>query len=269
MTRLGENEPASSLIFYGEGFQRAEFVRRFQDNLREKQLISLFALSHCVPNGSRLLIDVGTTATVFGIELAESDKTRIHVATHSLTVGLACLDAGSVTKCNVFAGRLFRSEAALIPERMRWPDPFPGQACMGVISVEAFNLSHGACTGRDYIVDLCQRIIARSDEVVVLIDHSKLKQDRLLTISMCGVAGDKSWLTERIKSWIIPRKVSTKIPSRKRCRIILGTLWQEGHEPREYQELIRHPTVMHVEHGTGEFKGIVMLETEIFPLFQE
>lgn len=235
------------------GYPDCQFTRTLQENHREKMLIARYAVENCVQNGDSLLVDMGTTATIFAHELARSPWRGLQVGTHSLSVAIELLGSPVIEErrgCRVFGGFMYAREAGVFPfpdDRIRRWDPFDGAEYTAVMTIESITFAGGAATTREQIQRLNRHYIAGAKQVLMLADHSKFLKRARPNVTMCGLGPDGKWLKRRVE-----------------FKLITDTLWGPLGEPPEFGRVSEHPAIRFTK-GSGAFDKIAVLEAALYP----
>lgn len=223
------------------------FLREFNRGYAEKQLISRFVTRNVIPETASLVIDMGTTPTVFARVLAEERQSGVQIATHSASVAMQFSSAPGLRVIG-YPGTFQPREAGFVPDsrphhRPHKLNPFAGLDFLAVVTAEAYSGAGGASTADRGIRSLVRLYIRRASAVVMLIDHEKFLRNDRLTITRCGI-GDDRWLAEEK-----PFKLITES--------------EPGKEPDEMKRLMDHPKVK-VTQGENEFSNVKMIESILY-----
>jgi len=137
-----------------------------------------------VKDGDALMIDYGTTTRYLARELAE--RGNLTVVTNALLVAQELIYNRSVNVL-LLGGNLdlqyqftFGNDTVAQIQRYR--------ADKAIISADGVTSAHGITTYHHQDVELCRLMIERSNEVIVIADHSKIGKEGFSNITgICGV----------------------------------------------------------------------------------
>jgi len=228
------------------------FKQAMQGNRGAKGLIAAYAVEHFVELGDGLILDIGSTLTVFADALKRSGVGGLRAASHSISAPLQLLE--SSVHYRQLGGNLHWSAAAVIPTGEMPDRLFPWSApYKAIITADSFSIEHGAAIIDTDMVGLKQRYMRGASDVIMLLDHSKFSAEAYATLTMCGLAPEKtSWLPED--------------EAGKPFTLVTDVNWGDGGEPEEYRKLteVIEPTIP----PEGKFSSIRVFESQLIPMKQ-
>lgn len=222
------------------------FQQAMQKNRKAKHLLAAYVVKYLIEPGDRLLLNIGSTLTIFAIELRKSGIGGLKVASHSISVPLQLME--SAIEYVQLGGVLHRSEAAVLPTKempsgwFPWAGPYKA-----VITAESFSIENGAATTDPQIALLDQRYTADADKIIMILDHSKFFVKAGATTTMCGIAPEKTeWLSEK-----------------KKFTLITEVDWDNRGEAEEYEKLANKIVPKIPE--DKEFSSVRIFESVLIP----
>jgi DeoR/GlpR family transcriptional regulator of sugar metabolism len=153
------------------GLEPPAFALRKELHLAEKERIGEAAAA-LVRNGDSIALDASTTAWQIARNL--KDRRELTVVTNGLFIALEFLDSPDVTVI-MPGGSLRAASASLVGDQgARILDGFHVQK--GFFGAGGFTLEEGLTDTNQYEVELKQRMVQRSKEIIAVVDGSKWGQ---------------------------------------------------------------------------------------------
>jgi DeoR/GlpR family transcriptional regulator of sugar metabolism len=156
------------------GFLNQSFSARHQEHAAEKMLIARYA-SELVNDGDSILLDASSTAYYFALAIQE--RNRLRVVTNGLDV--ARLLAQNASNTVILIGGILNQDGSSVTGLFSETALQELHIQKAFVSSSGFSLEHGMTEVHIEEAQLKRKAIESSQEVIALIDSSKIGKDDL------------------------------------------------------------------------------------------
>jgi len=180
MARQGLVRKVHGGVSAPDQLRESSFRQRMLENADEKQAIGRLAAAQ-VQNGDSLMIDTGSTTTYVAREL--DDHRDLMLVTNCTEIART-LARGNSNRVFLVGGELRGDDGALFGgDALRFVERFRSR--MAILSIGAIDLAGGFMDFHPEEADFSQAVIAQTNRVMVVADHSKF--GRQASVKVCGL----------------------------------------------------------------------------------
>ena len=221
--------------YYGgaELEEEAHLYRSFTDNSREGELEALhllgdYIVSHMIGDWDHLLLDAGRTTDRVAYQIAGDQKEGLRIITNSYAPhvlelytkgGIEIAQLGGTPVPRSFC--YVESSGGDAFYHPFWAGPFKA-----ILTGTGFHPDTGLLVNNPYIIEMKQRFIKASSEIILVLDHTKFGKIARGTVTFCGFRRDP-WLIQYYDAkraasaeqtpTSIPLSIVTDIPAGKKA----------------------------------------------------